>query len=296
MNDELDHFKYLLLNPIVWLFAAPPLAISGFVYRRICRDFAVKPPTIERIALRQALIVPWLAILAWTLYVLMAIAVSDRSTAILGIINIPIGSIFVAAIGGGVGWALSMLYQSRRRRDLPQPGVWAMWAARAVAVGAVLLVASGAYSRRLQGQAASATSADALRSVYGNPWTGHDDDVLLALAANASTPPDILAELARRPDESLRSTVAGNPRTPLPTLEELYQTDARARLRLAVNPATPLPMLERLAVDPDHMVRFNLTYNPNVPIDMLRELARDPQLRNVAESRIKMRTGVPTAE
>jgi hypothetical protein len=293
VNDDLEHFKYLLLNPVVWLFAAPTLAISGFVYRRICRRSAENPPTIERAALRQALIVSWLAILAWTLYILMAIAASDRSTAILSIIEIPIGSIAVGAIGFVVGWALSMLYQSRRRRDLGRPGAWAMRAAWAVALGSILLVASGAYSRRLQGLAASATSEGALRSVYGNPWTGHDREVLLAIADNASAPPDILAELARHPDAAVRSKVARNPRAPLPTLEELYEGDPRTRLALAVNPATPPSMLERLAADPDRMVRHNLTYNPNVPIDMLRKIADDPQLRNVAETRIKLRTGVP---
>lgn len=78
----------------------------------------------------------------------------------------------------------------------------------------------------------------------------HGYPVLVALARQKNTPPDVLVHLAAAGESTIRREVASNPRTP---------------------PAT----LVSLAKDDSDLVRAALTWNPAFPDEHLPQLARD---------------------
>jgi hypothetical protein len=97
----------------------------------------------------------------------------------------------------------------------------------------------------------------------------HGYPVLIALARQKSTPPDVLVELATEGENTIRREVAINPQTP---------------------PAT----LVSLAKDESDLVRAALTWNPTFPDEHLPQLARDaePTVRSQAIQAMRRR-GMP---
>jgi len=85
------------------------------------------------------------------------------------------------------------------------------------------------------------------------------------VAANPSTPAEVLAQLAR--DREVRWEVAQNPSPPAEVLSQLIEDEDRGvRSRVAHNPNAPVEALTSLTVDEDKWVRTAARDNPNFPI------------------------------
>jgi hypothetical protein len=111
-------------------------------------------------------------------------------------------------------------------------------------------------------------------------------DVRSSVAGNPNTPVSTLEELKTDANWVVRRNVAGNPNTPVSTLEEL-KTDADwvVRSSVAGNPNTPVSTIEELKTDAHCDVRSSVAGNPNTPVSTLEELKTDANWvvrRNVA--------------
>jgi len=121
-------------------------------------------------------------------------------------------------------------------------------------------------------------------------------DEKFELAQNPSTPPEILAELAKDKDEFVRINVAGNPETPPEILVELAKDiDKYVRIRVAYNPNTPPESLVELAKDEDEEVRLYIKRNPSTPPETLAELSKNtlewerPEIKEEESFNLSMR-------
>jgi hypothetical protein len=255
----------MLMNPLVLSAAIVPLAGLGVLYAFVLRLY--RGSALQRRAIRWALIVSWLSLLAWIIAVLHAIAASTNSTAILGILDMPAG-VVAAVVVLPVAWAVSLVALSvvRLRSGEPPPPI-----SLAAATAIVLLTGAGivhyVHAARLQALARDTTSPDELLRLYDRARPPHDTAVLRALARNTRAPADMLAALASDDDEDVRYGVARNPSTPPSVLERLY-AEPQTRTSLAVNPSVPLTILTKLAGDPDSVVRYNLRFNRSLPPEM----------------------------
>jgi hypothetical protein len=101
----------------------------------------------------------------------------------------------------------------------------------------------------------------------------------------------ILSRLAEDDCESIRRSVAENPRTPPEMLKRL-SSDPGIEVRLAVaeNPNTQPEVLSILAEDHAVDVRFGVAENPHMPEDILLKLAQDenPYIRCRALKTVQM--------
>lgn len=96
------------------------------------------------------------------------------------------------------------------------------------------------------------------------------------VASNPSTPPAVLAYLAKHGSPRVLERVAENPRTLPQSLEQLAQANgANVRAAVADNANTPLDVLTMLATDPDVDVRYRIAENPTVCEDTLKALSED---------------------
>jgi hypothetical protein len=109
------------------------------------------------------------------------------------------------------------------------------------------------------------------------------------LARNHSTPADVLWELARTGDASIRYCVADNQNAPVGILEYLC-VDVRGDVRCAVacNPHTPGHVLDKLSTDKIPTVRAIVAEHTNTSRSTLEALAQDPNLctRRTAQRRL----------
>jgi hypothetical protein len=106
--------------------------------------------------------------------------------------------------------------------------------------------------------------------------------VRVAVAGNRGAPGDVLARLARRQDDAahvvfnLRVPLAGNPATPLSTLDFLA-ADRALLPYIAANAALPEYLFDVLAADEDAMVRAALATQARLPARLVRRLAGDAE-------------------
>jgi hypothetical protein len=101
-------------------------------------------------------------------------------------------------------------------------------------------------------------------------------------AQNTSTPPEVLAHVARHFGFEIRVQVAANRNISPQTLKLLsHDTDGSSRVRTQVarNPSTPPAILKQLSRDPDYAVRESAAANPNTPLHTLERLLRDQNKR-----------------
>ena len=97
-----------------------------------------------------------------------------------------------------------------------------------------------------------------------------------AVAANPSTPVDLLYQLASTTDQRVPNAVARNPSTPEKLLRQLAKdTFIFVRQGVAENPLTPKDLLCQLATDAFADVRHAAAANPTTPVDRLHQLATD---------------------
>ncbi|BAZ11925.1 leucine rich repeat variant [Calothrix sp. NIES-4071] len=103
----------------------------------------------------------------------------------------------------------------------------------------------------------------------------------LTAARSYKTPINILEQLAKDSDETVRQVVSQNSNLPLATLLELAR-DPSINVRLGLvykNPhqkrSTPVQLLEILAQDPSEQVRAKVAEHPDTPVEILIRLAND---------------------
>lgn len=118
----------------------------------------------------------------------------------------------------------------------------------------------------------------------------------LAMAKNAHTSPDSLAQLAIDENAEIRQAVASNPNTPQDILLKLGKEFPEAiianpifntlllenpesqfyRLSLARSSTTSVKTLENLAQLPDEEILCAIALNPNTPVAILKQLVQNP--------------------
>ncbi|MBI5164659.1 MAG: NACHT domain-containing protein, partial [Magnetospirillum sp.] len=102
----------------------------------------------------------------------------------------------------------------------------------------------------------------------------HSGYVRSSVVQNPTTPPDILIKLAEDPNFGVRKSVAGNPATPPDVLVKLAEDQEKwVRGGVAKNLATPPDILAKLAEDREEEVRNSVAENPATPPDILAKLA-----------------------
>jgi len=114
-------------------------------------------------------------------------------------------------------------------------------------------------------------------------------DVAAAAAANAGTPPFALAHAA----PAAAIGLASNPQTsPEQLLDFASDSGTGVRERVASNPSTPADALQKLTADPNMMVRLHLVSNPSLPLHALEILASDSNssVSRSARAQIELRT------
>lgn len=101
----------------------------------------------------------------------------------------------------------------------------------------------------------------------------------LALAAEAASPPELLAELAQAGEVAVRRAVGAN-RSASPEALALLTADADVEVRrhVAMNWATPVSSRAILASDPDDLVRLHIVWSRAAPPEVLVRLAGDSSI------------------
>lgn len=120
-----------------------------------------------------------------------------------------------------------------------------------------------------------ALTAQTIISLYKN---NPDKEVLIGLAGNPKTPPQLLKILSK--DNSggyfpISAHVAGNPSTPLKVLEELYNSGEYWSLsQLATNPSSSANILKRIfnKYSTDKLFINALVKNPSSPPELLKDI------------------------
>ena len=111
-----------------------------------------------------------------------------------------------------------------------------------------------------------------------------DRNAKISAARNRKTPTQVLEQLARDQDITVRKIVAENPNLPLNSFLELAQdTSIKVRLTLAYKSSrskitTPVQLLEQLAQDESEQVRATVAEHPDTPVEILVRLANDSSL------------------
>lgn len=139
---------------------------------------------------------------------------------------------------------------------------------------------------RLRAAADPETSPEALRELARDASSA---SLRAGLAANPSTPADVLLGLAGDEDIGVRIRVAKNPNTPAEALVRMARDrDVDVRWRVAAHRSTPPAQLRRLSWDRNGRVQVSLLHNPHTPIEVQPRLLRrivkqkEPSIRHAA--------------
>ena len=118
---------------------------------------------------------------------------------------------------------------------------------------------------------------DFLRHFAGN----QAPEVRRAVASNANTPTDVLAQLASRDQpQEVRMAVARNPNAPPEVLAQLASSEQSLEMRMAIAShlnAPPAALTVLASRDRSLEVRMAVARNPNAPPDVLAQLANRDQ-------------------
>lgn len=123
-------------------------------------------------------------------------------------------------------------------------------------------------------------AAEELNQLAGwvEAWPAHRTAawIVRAVAYNPTTPPSLLARLARHPHPCVREAVAQRRDLSEATLVALAgDADATVREAVAANPFTPAAELPALAADPSERVRYRVASRYDLPAALQRQLACD---------------------
>lgn len=115
--------------------------------------------------------------------------------------------------------------------------------------------------------------------VKGNPFERASAVVKQSvqhLATHPSTPPIVLAWLARSSSACVLERLAENPRTPSAVLIKLSShPDPTVKAAVGCNPKCLVWLICKLAQDEDVDVRYSIAENPHVPVEVLSILSSD---------------------
>lgn len=115
--------------------------------------------------------------------------------------------------------------------------------------------------------------------VKGNLFEKASDVVMKGvkhLATHPSTPPIVLAWLARCCCASVLERLAENPRTPSAVLIKLSShPEPAVKSAVGCNPKCLVWLICKLAQDEDVDVRYSIAENPHVPVEVLSILSSD---------------------
>lgn len=104
-----------------------------------------------------------------------------------------------------------------------------------------------------------------------------DATIRTIVADNKSTPVDVLINLSQDYILAVRRSIAGNPNTPIDVLDQLSKDhEPGVRSMVASNSNTSPETLIRLSMDGWHATRQNVCGNRNTPPGILNNLSRDP--------------------
>lgn len=100
--------------------------------------------------------------------------------------------------------------------------------------------------------------------------------VMRLIARNTNVSEATLVHLSKSPDNYVIGAVAGNPKTPITIIRELFEKgDYLAQWGLARNPKSPVDILEKLADSRNEYTRTSIARNVGTPIITLMQLAKD---------------------
>lgn len=158
-----------------------------------------------------------------TVLVLYAVLTSDSSTAVIGLIFVPVYGALAALL------ALGALY------------LWKKNQFTRLLLVILMSLSAAAYYRKhsMMRQATDPQAEAATLTTLTQSWIPFGrQDVLLALAGNPAAPGELLHELSQLPDSSIQGAVAQNPATGMATLNMLLQKPKDYYLfgALALNP------------------------------------------------------------
>ncbi|GGA06788.1 hypothetical protein [Okeania sp. KiyG1] len=121
--------------------------------------------------------------------------------------------------------------------------------------------------------------ADMIKSSASGTDSGINHHNLYNAAGNSRTPIHILEQLAKHPDESVRSALLNNRALPSNIMLELAcDSSVSVRIKLVRKDRyrqTPVEILEMLADDESEKVRELVAENPDTPVEGLMKLAND---------------------
>ena len=118
------------------------------------------------------------------------------------------------------------------------------------------------------------TSVARLKQLAQHP----DAYVRMNVAANRSSPVDLLELLMKDKTVSVRKSIIGNTNFPILLLREFVQdSNELVRINLAHKPDLPLDLIELLLQDPANEVRFRIMYQENLPQNLINQMHNDPE-------------------
>jgi len=275
-----------------------------------------RPAQLFQSATRAAVTVSLAAFPVWCIALTWRLIVDPSSTAVIAVYCVPLLAAALAGVVFAAIWSIVVLVQLARsgRRD---------WAGRGrallallVLTGLAILVGSAVREELLLRQAERrSTSPARLAELFARETVKRDTAIVAAIAANLSTPREILSAIAVAPRPewrklyvgrlrsfllapspqawSVAAALAGNPNTPLDALRRLVGRETKVAFRLAQNPATPPDLLTLLASREDVSVRSAVAANPRTPTAVLAILARNGE-RSVRQA-LATNTGAPPA-
>lgn len=200
-----------------------------------------------------------------SIYVLFGILSSTNSTAIVGVLFIP--------FYGSAGAVLSVLAYYCIKQN---------WLTRSVFAVVLVVLIFGFYERNenLKSASDAGTPASYLVDLAQSKMLFGKESVLLALAANPSSPADLLKKLWDQGSATVRSTIAENPSAPTAFLVQISYEKFNYILHgaLALNPNLPEMAIKRLlSAEPSDF--SSTTEYKLYQTYVLGPLARHPQLK-----------------
>lgn len=250
------------------LLLGAPIVLVGLPYYLLQR-FRKTPLSIAaHAAFRITLAIQ----LVWAAFTLWTVATGDGWSRLLLLVWL----VEVVPVSAGslvLVWSVSYLALVR---EASRPV--GRYAASAVIVVSALVAAAWLYRENaLLGKAANMNTSEVeLRELSGSVLANHDRKTLEALAFNESTPADVLEQLARHPEYTVRVKVCNNRQAPPHVLEILSHDEVLyTRPCVAHHPNAAPELLARLAQDAKFDVRYRAAQNPATPVESLRLLARE---------------------
>jgi len=148
-----------------------------------------------------------------------------------------------------------------------------------ISLAVIVLFIYGYHVNQLAVASNTTASPEVVRTIYQSRYASYDKQIMQALASNTASPSDILRQLARHDDISIRRKVAYNTSTPSSVLSILSrEDDVRIQRNVCNNPATTLTALAILAEDEKWNVRWCVASKQNLSRALLVKLSGDPSV------------------